>query len=439
MTHEVIVLGAGPAGSAVARRLAASGICVALIGMTQRAGWEGVSDRSRLLLAEEGVEHGRDLLTGPLVRRGRWADRLVEGREWLVERARLASLLRDRAVSAGAEVRVAAVTGVARTSDEWRVVTRGGDLLTAPVLIEARGRRGRARRGPLLLAIGQAFRRHPRGVVGTRIEPADFGWCWWVERDDELWVQIVARPGRSRPDGWVAAAARQIPGLSQALNGATPTGEPSACAAHARFGLDRRSGAQEPALRPWRVGDAAVALDPLSGQGIYQALKSAKLVATAILSVLNGGDAALAERFVIERHEEDFLRGVRVATEFYGQNAAHGEFWAQTTKAYEVLSVRHGRPRVAGQRIERRPTLIDGRIVEREVIVSRAHPRGVLQVAGVPLAELVRHLELNAGATPASVSRCLGRPDRAVAAAMHWLDQAGPTQGKDALANHPGG
>jgi 2-polyprenyl-6-methoxyphenol hydroxylase-like FAD-dependent oxidoreductase len=129
------------------------------------------------------------------------------------------------------------------------------------------------------------------------------------------------------------------------------------------------------------VGDAAVALDPLSGQGIYQALKSAKLVATAILSVLNGGNAALAERFVIERHEEDFLRGVRVAAEFYGQNAAHGEFWAQTAKAYEVLSVPLGRPHVAGRRIERRPTLIDGRIVEREVIVSGAHPRGVLKDA----------------------------------------------------------
>lgn len=337
MTHEVIVLGAGPAGSAVARRLAASGIRVALVGMTPRAGWEGVSDRSRMLLAEEGIEHGGDLMTGPLVRRGRWADRLVEGREWLVERARLASSLRERAVSAGAEVRAATVTSVARASDEWRVVTRDGGLLTAPVLIEARGRRGPARRGPLLLAVGQAFRLHRRGVIGTRIEPADFGWCWWAERDDELWLQVVAQPGRSRPDGWVAAAAGQIRDLSRALSGATPQGEPSACAAHARFGLERRNGGAKPWHRPWRVGDAAVALDPLSGQGIYQALKSAKLVATAILSVFNGGNAALAERFVIERHEQDFLRGVRVAAEFYGQNAAYGDFWAHTAKAYEIL------------------------------------------------------------------------------------------------------
>jgi flavin-dependent dehydrogenase len=361
--HEVVVLGAGPAGSAVARRLAASGVRVALVGAAQRPGLEGISERSRVLLAEEGVESDGELLQGPVIRSGRWAERLVEGREWLVERARLASSLRERAVSAGAEVRAATVTGVARAADEWRVVTRDGGLLTAPVLIEARGRRGPARRGPLLLAVGQAFRRHRRGVVGTRIHSADIGWCWWVERDDDLWVQVVAQPGRSRPDGWVAAAAREIPELFRALNGATPAGEPSACAAHARFGLERRHGGAEPGLRPWRVGDAAVALDPLSGQGIYQALKSAKLVATAILSVLNGGDSALAERFVVERHEEDFLRGVRVAAEFYGQNAAQGEFWARTANEYEVLSVPQRRLGVAGRRIERRPTLIGGRIV----------------------------------------------------------------------------
>jgi len=420
--HDVIVLGAGPAGSAVARRLAAAGVRVALIGAANRSGWEGVSDRSRLLLAEEGIEHGGDLLTGPLIRRGRWAERPVEGREWLVERARLAAALVERAVSAGAEARAATVTGVARESHQWRVVTRDGDLLTAPVLIEARGRRGPARRGPLLLAVGQAYRRRRCGVVGTRIEPADFGWCWWVERDDELWVQIVARPGRNRPDGWATAAARQISGLSRALNGATPEGEPSACAAHARFGLHRRGAAPEPGLHAWRVGDAAVALDPLSGQGIYQALKSASLVATAILSVLNGSDAALAERFVIERHEEDFKRGVRIASEFYAQNAAQGEFWAQTAKAYESLGGPQGGADAGGRRIERRPTLIDGRIVERDVIVSGEHPRGVLHVAGVPLAELMRHLDANVGATPASVCRCLGRPNRAVAAAMHWLE-----------------
>lgn len=383
MRHEVLVLGAGPAGSAVARRLASSGVRVVLVGAAQRSGLEGISDRSLALLAEEGIEVGDGLLSGPVSRRGRWGGREVAGREWLAERVRLAEALRERAVRAGVEARRTTVTGMRREKAAWRVSTRDGDL-TAPVLVEARGRRGRARRGPPLLAFGQRYRRRRDGAGGTRIEPADFGWCWWVEREDELWVQIVARPGRIHPAGWAAAAARQIPELARALNGAIPEGKPSACAAHTRLGLDGRTAMPEPGLRPWRVGDAAVALDPLSGQGIYQSLKSARLAANAILSVMNGGDAALAERFVIERHEEDFERGLRAAAEFYGQNLAQGEFWAQTAKAYETSSALPGRAGAAGPRIECRPTLIDGRTVERNVVVSGAHPRDARPVSNHP-------------------------------------------------------
>lgn len=346
MMHEVLVLGAGPAGSAVARRLASSGVRVALVGAAQRPGLEGISDRSLALLAEEGIEVGDGLLSGPVIRRGRWGGRDVAGREWLADRVRLAQALRERAVRAGVEARSSTVTGVRRDGDAWRVSTREGETLSAPVLVEARGRRGPARHGPPLLAFGQRYRRRRDGAGETRIESADFGWCWWVEREDDLWVQIVARPRRNPPAGWAAAAASQIPGLARALDGAVPEGEPSACAAHARLGPDGRTGVPEARLRPWRVGDAAVALDPLSGQGIYQSLKSARLVATAILSVMNGSDAALAERFVFERHEEDFERGLRAAAEFYGLNVTQGEFWAQTARAYETLSGRASPRRV---------------------------------------------------------------------------------------------
>jgi flavin-dependent dehydrogenase len=423
--HEVLVLGSGPAGAAVARRLASSGVHVAFVGSGQRAGWEGVSDRSRALLAEEGIEPGE--LAGPFLRRGTWADRRVEGQEWLVERVRLAVALRERAISAGAVARAAVVTGVMREGGEWRIVTRGGDTLSAPVLVEARGRRGPARRGPLLMSLSHEYRRQPRGEDGTHIEAADFGWCWWAERGERLWVQVVARPRQDPPAGWTAMAARQIPALARALNGAVPEGEPSACAAHARLGMDRRNLIAERGSRPWRVGDAAVALDPLSGQGIYQSLESARLVAAAVNSVLAGGDAALAQRFISERHEEAFDRGVRIAAEFYGVNRSRGGFWAETADAYDAASRSTRRtaaePRVE-RRIERRPVLADGRIVERDLIVSDAHPRGVWHVAGVPLAELSRYLDANAGATPASVARGLGRPDRAVAAAMDWLNEA---------------
>ena len=53
--YDVLVLGAGPAGSALARRLASAGARVALIGAASRPGIEGVSERSRALLLEEGL------------------------------------------------------------------------------------------------------------------------------------------------------------------------------------------------------------------------------------------------------------------------------------------------------------------------------------------------------------------------------------------------
>jgi flavin-dependent dehydrogenase len=52
VSHDVLVIGAGPAGSVVAGRLAAAGARVVLVGAAARAGWEGLSRRSVALLAE---------------------------------------------------------------------------------------------------------------------------------------------------------------------------------------------------------------------------------------------------------------------------------------------------------------------------------------------------------------------------------------------------
>jgi flavin-dependent dehydrogenase len=47
MTYDIMMLGTGPAGSVTAKRLAATGVRVALVGAVSRPGWEGLSVRSR--------------------------------------------------------------------------------------------------------------------------------------------------------------------------------------------------------------------------------------------------------------------------------------------------------------------------------------------------------------------------------------------------------
>jgi hypothetical protein len=54
VTHDLIVLGSGVAGGAVART-AAAGHGSRLVGRESRRGWEGLSARSRALLLGEGV------------------------------------------------------------------------------------------------------------------------------------------------------------------------------------------------------------------------------------------------------------------------------------------------------------------------------------------------------------------------------------------------
>ena len=486
MTHDVVICGAGPAGSVVARHLAAAGLRVALVGGAVRFGWEGLSSRSHGLLTEEGADSQGNVIAGPFVRRGVWANgRSVEGVEWLVERGALANALSARAREQGADYRADAVIGMTRADDQWRVALRGGEVLAASMVVDARGRRaarsprrhesqttellrgGLRCSGPVLLAIGQEFRRRGAGASGTGIGVTDSGWCWWAERGDSLWVQIIGRPRSLHPTAWPAAAAAQIPALAQVLVSARAEGAAVARAAHTR--LDGVCGNTEFEPTFWLAGDAAMALDPLSGQGVYEAVRGARLVATAIRSAWAGGDARVAQRFVAERREEAWLHGVSVAAGFYRENESCGGFWSETAAAYEALltdraTIDDGpsaegelapegksapesgsapkseaasedesranalrRPvRVGAARIERRPVLDEGRILEREVVVTAEHPRGVWQVAGVPLAALQGYLQAAEHASVDAAAVALDRTPAAVASAMNWLRERGP-------------
>lgn len=455
MSYDVLVIGAGPAGSVVAGRLAAAGVRVALVGAAARAGWEGLSRRSVELLAEEGLEGEKGLepacgiVDGPFPRSGEWGGRSVLGTEWLVERRALAAALRGRARAAGADDRRDTVTRLEWQNGQWRAGLRAGDTLAAAQVIEARGRRGPERHGPLLLAVGRQFitRLRPGSAApaqpGTHLHATDFGWCWWAARAAALWVQVVGRPRAAldrsaepgvaclmqatvgRPSAWIAAAASQIPALARALEGSRPDGDLVARPAHARLGLARGAIDARDAAR-WRVGDAALALDPLSGQGVYEALRGARLVATALQSVLRGGDPRPAQRFVAERQEQSWTSGVRTAALFYLENAARGAFWSQTATAYRRLLPSAGPAAApAAPRVERRPVLCGDRILERDVIVTPQHPRGVWHVADVPLVPLKGYLDSAEHATVSGAAAAVERPAAAVASAIHWLQQTG--------------
>jgi hypothetical protein len=135
----------------------------------------------------------------------------------------------------------------------------------------------------------------------------------------------------------------------------------------------------------------------------------------------------LAHRFIAERHLESWRRGVRVAASFYREMADCGAFWAQTAAAYEKLApaVPQRSRGAADAHIERRAVLDNGRILERDVIVTERNPRGVWQIEGVSLAQLKTYFDTVEGASIAAAAAALDRPRAAVDAATLWLQKAG--------------
>ncbi len=423
MTFDAVIIGAGPAGSAVASALASSGARVAVVAGRTAAGVEGLSERSLVQLKYLGIDPAELGGIGAARRVGTWgADaRPVKGVEWLVDRSVLAEAVRSRAELLGARYFPGTVTRSARNAATWRHRLVDGTELEAPVVVEARGRRGPEVAGPRLVALGQRRRfAAAQAAAGTAIRPFSGGWAWWAWRRDELWVQVVTLPRSGPIANRVRQAGAELPDLADALSQTSPAGALLARPAHARLGV-----AED---RPgwWVTGDKAMALDPMSGQGVYEALVGAKVVATAVTGVAAGDDEALARQFVAERYRATFGRGVRAATGLYAENGSIGDFWRTVGRAYGKLCDVQDE---TAARVERRPVLDGGRIRAEDVVVTPRHPRGVWQVAGVSVAKLMGCLHRDARLSIESAALELDRPPGDIVQALRWLQEAGVVAG----------
>jgi hypothetical protein len=137
-----------------------------------------------------------------------------------------------------------------------------------------------------------------------------------------------------------------------------------------------------------------MAVDPLSGNGIFQSLSSALQAPTVINTLLRKPErAALAQRFHQQRVEQLFLRFARIGRDFYAdeQRWMQQPFWL-ARRQWPDAEVAHAEADFSSLRIERAPVLKDGFVDEAEVVMTADQPLGIWHVQGVELAPLVRRL-----------------------------------------------
>ncbi|NIE65437.1 tryptophan 7-halogenase [Burkholderia sp. Ax-1719] len=428
---RIVVLGAGPAGAAVARALAGLGYAVQVVSDWRRFdAVEGMSPRVIEGLRHAGLHRAANAVAGPSARTTLWNGVMQTlNAEYLVDRRVFDAALREDLRHADVEVIEATVRSVqtAPSGHDLMIETCDGPLsLRADFLVEARGRVAPlmrdATRGPQTLSLLNIWQGE-RGAAASAVESLQDGWAWMARLPDgrcywqmTLDVASAELPQRDELLSFCARM-RQAPLASNFFARDAETD----MRLHARSStptLCGRTGA-----RNWlRVGDAAMAVDPLSGNGIFQSLSSALQAPAVIHTLLSCPErATLALRFHQQRIEQLFKRFARTGRDFYAleQRWAARPFW-EARRLWPDDAPLHVRADFSQLNIERAPVIDGNLIAEADVVVSPDQPLGVWHLQGVPLAPIVEALRKQ----PAEqVLRALDADQARLV--RHWLDAHG--------------
>jgi digeranylgeranylglycerophospholipid reductase len=318
---DVLVVGAGPAGSTAAERLARLGHTVRVIEEHPRIGFPvqcaGLVSRRVLDLAQtpqvvRRAVHGASVFS-PQLRSITF--RAPEPRAYVIDRAGLDAALAEKAAAAGAlfetETRFDGIAGVPNGVVRAKVL-RGGTAsgeIEARVIIGADGvasgvaRAFRLRRPiEILPAFEAEFSESPGDpdlvevYLGNSISPGLFGW-WIPDGAGGARVGVAANadgtPARTYYEHLLAQIARRfgqpLRNASNYLVSGIPIGNvPKISGAHVVL-----------------VGDAAAQAKPLSGGGIFTGMRAAELAAHVVHEALTAGDLSAAR---LSRYDEAWRR-----------------------------------------------------------------------------------------------------------------------------------
>jgi geranylgeranyl reductase family protein len=285
---RVAVLGGGPAGAYAAERLANAGLKTILID--EKLAWEkpcggGITYKAYSqypFLLENGtpkkVVHRAYLasskagtapldLTRPLV---------------IYSRYELNQMLLRRAESAGASIEKTRVLGIERRAAHWRLKTRSG-VLDADYCIVATGARNALRdvgtewcAADTMMALGY-YIPVEQDHVDIRFFPGFEGYIWIFPRNNHLSAGIC---GKGQPaQALRARLERYLTEKGISLKGATFYGHVLPSLEKPAWLCNRVAG------DGWMaVGDAAGLVDPMTGEGLYYAVRSADLASKVLLS-----------------------------------------------------------------------------------------------------------------------------------------------------------
>jgi flavin-dependent dehydrogenase len=368
---------------------------------------EGISARTCEGLGNAGLQRALAAVPAASRRSVSWNGATSDANiEHLVLRQRFDAALLEDAASAGVQLLAGRLRQLPQPNGNnplLQIETPAGevDKWSCRFLVDARGRTATASgagqvRGPETVSLLQLRQQAP-ATPGSHVSSFDDGWAWLATTAGGLcFLQLTVTsdasrlPKRGDLNRWFEAQLallQPLPGLDLSCK---PLGDVIA--------RGSTSILQGELVTPHslRVGDAAMAVDPLSGNGMFQSLSCALIAPAVINTLLNHpAEQELAAQFYRDRVRHSFFRFARMGRDFYRMETRWqgAQFWRQR-RSWPDDEPAHAdtAPRLLG--VERRPVVAGGRIREQAVAVTSDQPLGVWHVGGIELAPLLHDLPL---------------------------------------------
>jgi geranylgeranyl reductase family protein len=398
-SYDLVIVGAGPAGSFAAELLAKHGAKVALFdgrpeGEPKACGG-GVTAKAlkawpQLLNAVGRTINELDLYSPSSKRLHLHLDEPFA----IYSRIAFDCYLRERARDAGAHVIANKISArkIKRTDDGWRLSAHDGSEWTAASLIGADGANSGIAKllaGPLPpsdmeVAFGYRSPLPANGEAATVVAflPGWVGYAWAFPRPDHISFGIATTQDAFEHDPLDDLLWRFMIGYYQQCEGAEVNfwraeDDSVRTDIHERLrATAERYAARIPGLSAttwdkrkvcgdnWALlGDAAGFADPVTGEGIYYALRSAELLAESYLS---GKPLSYEERW-----REDFGVELRRASQM--RRRFYGNFWGApfTERMIEFARGHRGVKRVLGNLVAGEQGYID---LKKKLVKSALRP-----------------------------------------------------------------
>ncbi|PSL48020.1 flavin-dependent dehydrogenase [Chitinophaga niastensis] len=360
-TFDILIIGAGSAGTCAALRLLSLGYRVAMVeneSFPRPQIGESLSPGIHNIFEYLGAAHllQQDYCLHQLPAQVIWESQTpviltaqLRGNGGMVNRGLLDKGLLDLAVAGGLILYQPARYERCQYNDNtWQVNIRQDDIsitLSALFVLDARGRRGISQQQRLLTAppmVGLwAYTQAAHMPAATCVEAVENGWCWGSPMHDGRYRIITFIDPKAIKQQAAPLLYNNMLDKTQLFQQGLKHGPLHDIQTCNVFSYAH--------TRPWhnrwlQLGEAAFAIDPLSSTGVEKAMRFSLQAVIAINTVLKNGEEELAQNFYEERLITSVVNHTQWTAQYYAQawpGEAH-HFWKERSHLFLQDKHKHG-------------------------------------------------------------------------------------------------